>query len=89
MRLSSFHDRAVKTVSTGKSIPAELPSVIQCNHKRACEIVRKCLVKDISSLFHDYFTIINHEKKTRNNDCLLRLPKIRNEYAEVVLFHGC
>ena len=85
-RLSSFHDRAVKIVSTGNSIPTELSSVIQCNRKRACEIVRKCLVKDISSLFHDYFTIINHEKRTRNNDCLLRLPKIRTEYARKSFF---
>ena len=86
-RLASFHDRAVKIVSTGNSvIPTELPSVIQCNRKRACEIVRKCLVKGISSLFHNYFTIINHEKKTRNNDCLLRLPKIRTEYARKSFF---
>ena len=85
-RLASFHDRAVKIVSTGNSVPTELPSVIQCNRKRACEIVRKCLVKEISSLFHNYFTIINHEKKTRNNDCLLRLPKIRTEYARKSFF---
>ena len=81
MKLTSFHDRAVKIVSLGNSISTELPSVIQCNRKRACEIVRKCLIKDICPLFHDYFTIINHDKKTRNNDCLLRLPKIRTEYA--------
>ena len=86
MRLSSLHAHAVKIVSLGSSTPVDLPSVIQCNHKRACEVVRKCLVKDISSLFHDYFTVINHEKKTRNNDCLLRLPKIRTEYARKSFF---
>ena len=85
-RLSSFHDRAVKIVSLSSSTPAELPSVIQCNRKRAGEVVRKSLIKDICSPFHDYFTVINHEKKTRNNDCLLQLPKIRTEYARKPFF---
>ena len=25
--------------------------------------------------------IINHDKRTRNNECLLRLPNIKTEYA--------
>ena len=88
-RLSSFHDRAVKTVSMGSNTLIELPSVIDCNRKRACKVVQKCLHNDICSIFYNYFTIINHDKKTRNNECLLRLPNIKTEYVrKSFLFMG-
>ena len=68
-------------LSLGSNDLVELPSVVDCNRKRACMVVRECLEKSVCSTFDNYFTIINHEKKTRNNECLLRLPKIRTEYA--------
>ena len=56
-------------------------SVINANKMRACKLVRKCLVKDICDHFQNYFTLIEHEKETRNNNCTLRLPRIKKEYA--------
>ena len=30
---------------------------------------------------HGYFEVLDHKVETRNDLCLLKLPKIRNEYA--------
>ena len=43
--------------------------------------MRKCLIKDICEHFQNYFTLIEHKKETRNNNCTLRLPSIKKEYA--------
>ena len=51
------------------------------NKMRACKLVRKCLDKDICEHFQNYFTLIEHEKETRNKNCTLRLPSIKKEYA--------
>ena len=48
---------------------------------RACKLVRTCLRKDICEHFHNYFTLIEHEKETRSNNCSRRLPRIKNEYT--------
>ena len=82
-KLLSFHDPAVKTISLGCNLESEvrLPSVIDSNNERTCLLVRKCIDKDIYPIFHNYFTVLNHEKGTRNNEFILRLPKIRTEYV--------
>ena len=55
--------------------------VINANKMRACKLVRKCFDKDICGHFQNYFTLIEHEKETRNNNCTLRLPNIKREYT--------
>ena len=50
------------------------------NNIRACWLVRKCLDREANETLHGYF-VVGHEVETRNNLCLLKLPKIRTEYA--------
>ena len=81
-RLSSFHSRSLKIVYGDKTADKKgLMSVINANKMRACKLVLKCLDKDICGHFQNYFTLIEHEKETRNNNCTLRLPNIKREYA--------
>ena len=84
-KLLSFHDRAVKTISLGCNLESEvkLPSVINSNNKSACLLIHQCIDKDIGPIFNNYFTVLNHEKGTRNDEFTLRLPKIRTEYANL------
>ena len=80
-RLSSFHSRSLKIVYGDETAEQGLISVINANKMRACKLVRKCLDKDICDHFQNYFTPIEHEKETKNNNCTLRLPSIKKEYA--------
>ena len=82
-KLSSFHARALKVVFKNGILDQdhELPSAIDVNKIRACKIVCKCLNNDICDHFKNYFTLQYHEKQTRNNEYLLRLPNIKTEYA--------
>ena len=81
-RLSSFHSRSLKIGNCDKTAAKKgLMSVINANKMRACRLARKCLEKDICGHFQNYCTLIEHGKETRNNDCTLRLPNIKKEYA--------
>ena len=81
VRLFLFHSRSLKIVYGAETTKYGLMSVINANKMRACKLVRKCLRKDICEHFQNYFTLIEHEKETRSNNCSLRLPRIKNEYA--------
>ena len=50
--------------------------------RNACNIVKKCLLKEACENFDDYFKLISHNISTRNNDILLILPKVRLECAK-------
>ena len=80
-RLSSFHSRSLKIIYGDETADQKLMSAINANKMRACKLVRKCLDKDICEHFQNYFTLIEHDKETRNNNCTLRLPSIKKEYA--------
>ena len=41
---------------------------------------------NVSSSLQKYFTVINHNKETRNNAYLLRLPAVKTEYARRSFF---
>eukprot|EP00794_Sanderia_malayensis_P014738 gene14738-16273_t len=80
-RLASFHDRSLRTIQ-GNSNPCEvIQSVTNANKIHACKLVRKCIDKDICDTFQGYFQINDHKMQTRNNQCLVKLPKIKTEYA--------
>jgi hypothetical protein len=56
---------------------------------KACMIVKKCLVNDICSNFCGYFQVNNHDKGTRNNAILVKLPKVKLEFnRQVFRFAG-
>ena len=80
-RLASFHDRSLRTIQGNSNTCDEIQSVTNANKIRACKLVRKCIDKDICVTFQGYFEINDHKMCTRNNQCLVKLPKIRTEYA--------
>ena len=80
-RLSSFHDRCLKIINGNTKNPTAIQSVINAKSSRACKLVRKCLDNDICETFQGYFELQKHKTQTRNNECLIRLPGIKIEYA--------
>ena len=79
-KLESLHRRATEIINsniTSKKIksPSEVIKV------KALQTVRKCLDGSTCSNFSDYFQVVNHHKNTRNNGLLLKVPRLKLEYA--------
>ena len=72
--LSSLERRAEVIVNIG----GKFPSIEQKQKKKVCKLVRNCL-DGKSDTFVNYFDMIQHGKQTRNNNCMLRFPKIKLE----------
>ena len=72
--LSSLERRANVIVN----IDGEFASGEKKQKRKVCKLVRNCLdgKKDV---FINYFDTIQHEKQTRNNNYMLRFPKIKLE----------
>ena len=45
-------------------------------------MVRQCLDKEMCTNFHDYFSINEHNRNTRNMAALINIPKVK----AVILF---
>ena len=80
-RLSTFHDRSRRIVLGDSGNCDEIQSVVNANKIRACKLVRKCIDKDICDAFQGYFNINDHTVRTRNHQSLLKIPKIKTEFA--------
>ena len=80
-RLASFHHRSLRTIQGNSNTCDEIQSVTNANKICACKLVRKCIDKDISDTFEGYLEINDHKMRTRNIQCLVKLPKITTEYA--------
>ena len=77
-KYTSIKNRATQII--GQCDPVEkIENIIKRN---ACNIVKKCLLKEACENFDDYFKLISHNISTRNNDILLILPKVRLECAK-------
>ena len=79
-KLESLHRRATEIINlneTSKKIksPSEVIKV------KALQTVRKCLDGSTCSNFNGYFQVVNHHKNTRNNGLLLKVPRLKLEYA--------
>ena len=53
----------------------------------ACILVYKSLNNYLCEPFQDYFTLISHDHGTRNNNCIVRLPKIKLVSCRKAFFH--
>ena len=80
-RLSTFHDRSRRIVIGDSGTCDEIQSVVNANKIRACKLVRKCIDKDICDAIQGYFNINDHTVRTRNHQSLLKIPKIKTEFA--------
>ena len=50
--------------------------------KRACTIVKNCLIGKVCNNFKGYFTINEHSINTRNKNKLLKLPKVKLQFGK-------
>ena len=89
-KLASFYSRVLKIVSGGESAIQQSTPTVNANKAGACKLVRKCLDKDTCWQLHNYFTLLQHEKQTRNNQFNLILPKIKNRICKMLSYAcGC
>ena len=75
-----FHDRSIRSIQGNSNTCERIQSVVSANKIRACKLVRKCIDKEICDIFQGYFEINDHNMRTRNNQCLVKFPKIKTEY---------
>ena len=80
-RLASFYNRSVRTIQGNLNTSGRIQSVVSANKIRTCKLVRKYIDKDICDTFQGYFEINDQNMRTRNNQSLVKLPKIKTEYA--------
>ena len=79
--MESFHKRAERIVNTNDENRTVLQSISNANKKRACAFVKLCLDDEVMDSFKQYFVLCKHNKNTRNNAKMIRLPNIKTEYA--------
>ena len=72
--LSSLERRAKVIVN----IDRQFPFVKKKQKRKVCKLVRNWLDGE-KNIFINYFDTIQHEKQTRNNNYMLRFPKIKLE----------
>ena len=85
-QLTSIHQRAIRIIHSPSTV--HITSIINVIHKNACKTVRKCIDKNICENFHKYFIINNHSKCTRNQSALLKLPKVKLEFAKRSFYYA-
>jgi hypothetical protein len=87
-KLTSLQKRA-KSIIRSEDVP-NIIDVIECE---SCLLVKKCLEQEIHNPIFDEFFLsifdeISHEKGTRNNNCMLRLPRVKLEVAKQSFYFG-
>ena len=79
--LHSIHNRAITIIGKNKHRDSKIYHPLAINQIKTCEFVRNCIDGNTCSNFKEYFEKLNYKQLTRNNGYLLKLPKIRLEYA--------
>ena len=87
-RLASFYDRLLRIILGNSSTKPAIQSVENANNIRACKLVHKCLDREANENFQGYFEVQDHKIET-SNLYLLKLPKIRTEYARKSFCFNC
>ena len=79
--LNSFVVRA-RNIINDRSSQTILSSLENIAKQQLCLFVRKCLDKNTTEHFHNYFELLQHRIGTRNNHVSLKLPKVKTEYGK-------
>ena len=82
-KLVSIHERAVKCINNSD---LSIPTIQSIKNRHACKFVKKSLDGNLTNTFNGYFTMQNHLKDTRSNKNLLKLPKVRIEFAKKSIY---
>ena len=85
-KLESLHRRATEIINSNVS-SKKIKSPSEVIKVKALKTVRKCLDGSTCSNFIDYFQVVNHHKNTRNNGLLLKVPRLKLEYARGSFYH--
>ena len=76
----------MKTTVIG--IPS-IRSIQETVKSQVCSMLERCQKKEIGhESFDNYFQMINHSKKIRTNNMLIKLPKIKLEVAKQSFYFG-
>ena len=88
--LTSIENRANTIIngSTNYNQILRVPSTISVIKKNACCIVRKCINNTICDNFTKYFELFEHDVNTRNNCKMIRLPKVKLEFARKSFYYS-
>jgi len=76
-KLQSLERRAKKILRTEETF-----SIKNQLNKQAVLLVRRCLEQNLCSNFNYYFSLGQHRQNTRNNNILVKLPKVKLEFAK-------
>ena len=84
LNLTRTQKEKLKSLDTrvSKLIDEKKVNTFDSLNKHAVMIVRKCVDGDICENFLNYFELNNHQKVTQNNNYLLKVPKIKLEFAK-------
>ena len=82
-RLESLDKRAEKITNCGiKRNNIKIESSFQVTRRYACCFVKKCLLNHhANEIFDSYFRAVDHSMNTRNNNKLVKLPRVKLETA--------
>ena len=84
-KLKSLDNRARRVVGGN----VEIKSLQNRMNIKACSFVKQCLEENTCDSFKNYFEINKHSLRTRNNNKLLKLPKVKLEFGKKSLrFQG-
>ena len=83
-RFESLEKRAANIIR------AKLSKTIKSSiDQQICVLVKNCLQRKVGhGVFDNYFDITKHGKQTRNNKCMIRLPRINLESSRPSLYYG-
>jgi hypothetical protein len=84
-KLESIHSRATDIISS-EIISRKIKSPSEVIKIKALQSVRKCLDGSTCSNYNNYFQILSN--RTRNNGILLKLPRLRLEYARGSFYYA-
>ena len=79
-KLESLHRRATEIINSNVS-PKKIKSPSEVIKVKALQTVQKCVDGSTCSNFSDYFQVVNLYKNTGNNGLLLKVPRLKLEYA--------
>ena len=83
-RLKSIDSRATRVVNihVDQAHAVSLPSIASIKKRYACLFVHKCIDGELCEKFAEYFSLLSHEKRTRNNSISLNWPSVRTEFLK-------
>ena len=83
-KLRNLEDRTNRIISNGLNnahVDLKIPTILRVRDYNACLLAFKCMNNMTCDSFKSYLSLNYHEKTTRNNGKLTRVPKIRLEAA--------